>query len=704
MSTVTLALSGSNEVPPSVPLDLVMSIDCSNSMSGRMNETISATKNILTKLNPKNVKAGFVGWNESFKYSSNMTSNFRELAKRLDKIAPEGNTCLSVGLNASIDMLKNEKSSDMKAIILVSDGEENCNLDEKPCIDAKFAANLGIIVYTINVAPNNNYLLKCIADTTNGTYYELKEKDIQTLLGEVTNNVQNILAKDVVVSYAVPKDLEVSLQEGNITENNIKLLHFNIGTLSTNQKLDMNFNLFSEKPGSYVIGIEPESEITYTRYDGIKRSIPISSLTLNIKKEVQAENIGKSFLLNGQGSGGLARNKDTNVTVEKLIVPNANNTGPRIILRITAPWVTRADFVFAIDSSGSMFLDPQDANSTRKEVSKFIDQLNGISYPDGTKVDGRVSIMSWDNDVDFAYSPILNNNPNKAKMVPLGQALNDINTIFDKKYFKGFENETTQFDVGINNSIKILINNPPPSNYKNITKMFIIFVTDRSEFLDIDKNSSVLSQARKMNYVIYPIGLNVGPMMNDSLTRIAKQTNGYYGWSASTSQDIDRILEKNLKDITQKILYDTTVANDVMIVDSVYPYLTPDLTTLKGAKLLGFQSNPDGTKTLKLSIGNMSPGSVTEVSFDADINIDLPVDVTKDRSLFAYSVYNQTNKSEISYRWYNGENYTIDLPEGKMSIRNGQDGNEKVNIGIESGILAIFSLLVMYILRRSKHE
>lgn len=521
---------------------------------------------------------------------------------------------------------------------------------------------------------------------------------------------------DVQWYYNIPNGVNLS----NLTEpvniafvNGDKLLTWNIGNMSPNQTKRLVFNVSSEVPGQYTFGGSPSSAITYIRGNGTKstQAAPIIAIyvngdvsknaSTNINSEVPLiENIGGSFMLSGQGRGGLRKNATTNVTIEKLIMPNANNTGPKIVFRIKTPWVTKADFIFALDSSGSTFLTGDNV-TIEKEVTNFIKGLNGIRYDDGTKIDGRVSILSWNDNVSFAYSDIANKDPDKAKMVPLSQALSDINAIFSN--FKGYENNGTVFDVGLNNSIKILNNNLRSYAFKNITSKFIIFVTDRSEFTDIDKN--ILARARKMNYAIYPIGLNPGPMMKDSLTRMANQTNGYYGgWTASTTVDVDRPLADSMKNITQKVLYGTPVANDMIIVDSIYPYLTPDLSTIKGARLDGYYSNPDGTKTLKLYVGNLSPGNITEVSFDADINIDLPVDVTKSKSLFAYPVFNQTNESKISYKWYTGGNYTIELPEGKMNIRRGQVKTGKTQTGIESGIIAIFSLIGICILKGLKRE
>lgn len=704
-STVTLSLTGSNEVPPRVPIDLVLAIDKSNSMSGsRTNETTSAVKSLLAKFDPKNTKVGLVVWNETIRHSFNLTSKFNESYKNIDKISPKGNTCLSVGLNASINMLKNEKPTDLRVIILISDGEENCNFDEMPCVDAKLAAKLGILIYTVDVGSNKNNLLECIADTSNGTYYGLNQRGIRNTLIELGGNIKNILARNVVVSYAIPRDMGTDKLVSNTTANNIKLLNFNIGTISSNQNVNLSFNLFSSIPGSRIVGIDPFSVITYARYDGTQEAIPITSKTLNINEEEAIANVGQSFTLTGQGKGGFTKDIVTNLTVEKLIVPNGNNTGPRILLRITTPFITKADFVFALDSTGSLFLDKKNVEAIREEIPKFIKALNETSYTNGAKIDARISIISWDDDIDFAYSNITNTDPNKTKMVSLSQALKDIDMVLSDKYYNGNEKEVTLFEVGVNNSMKVLTANPPPSAQKNVTKRFIILVTDRSEFRDCNPNT--LDQARKMNFAIYPIGLNPGPLMNESLTDIAQQTKGYYEWCGSRTIELNRVIEDNLNNITQKIFYDNPVANDVVVVDSIYQYLTPDLSTIKNATLVSYNLNSDGTKTMTLYVGNLTPGKVTDVSFDADINIDLPVDVTKSRSSFVYSVHNQTNESRLSYKWFNGVNYKIDLPEGKISIRNGQPKAEKpsASTGMDFGIVTILCLLGIFILRRSKHD
>lgn len=129
--------------------------------------------------------------------------------KTLDKqlLIQEINKTQAVGYRTDIAYALNKSAEDFKnvngekIIILVSDGEENCDGD--PCQVAKDlrARGINVVVHTVGfaISDEGSEELKCISDATGGTYYDIKkEKDFINLF-----------------KYTLPKTTNVNPNVGN---------------------------------------------------------------------------------------------------------------------------------------------------------------------------------------------------------------------------------------------------------------------------------------------------------------------------------------------------------------------------------------------------------------------------------------------------------------------------------------------------------
>lgn len=401
------------------------------------------------------------------------------------------------------------------------------------------------------------------------------------------------------------------------------------------------------------------------------------------------------------------RDPYTNMTVSKSI--SGGDHGPRITLKLNAPGIEkiRTNVVIALDSSGSLGKGGQaeygeNIRKSMPEILKRIEEKMPIS---------NVSIISWDNNIDFAYSNLLNTNPYKCNLVPISQARKEIseNEVFlsnndfrnypiplnyimqfflsrsqPEKYYRCDENESTDLNVGLNSS-RIVLNKSSPNRLDGIRKL-IIFIAARSEFAGCDQSS--INQTKNENCDIHTIGVGVidDSDLQKELIKIAgnkSKTLGdrnKYHYSPGSAFYNDKVVAA-VADRALEQYFKENILNNISIIDTLYPYLKIDNQsinvvmnekTLNKSKLsIKSQINPDDTSTLKVVFGkdlNMKPSDVIQVSFDTVLDLSLPIDVTNSKTSRTYSIGRDTQNSNISYNWLgNNQIYTIPLPECNMA-------------------------------------
>ncbi|MGB9901949.1 vWA domain-containing protein, partial [Methanothrix sp.] len=155
ISTVSINLMG-GDVPCASPIDVVLSIDSSGSMTtsdpGDLRK--SAAMEFAAGLDLSMDRVGVVSWNISA-VSWPLTSNLNEIESSINSIGANGNTSLDTGLEAAIDLLP--ESSRSKVIVLLTDGIStdggHYTPPGVPGSPVDRARSKGIVVFTICLGP-----------------------------------------------------------------------------------------------------------------------------------------------------------------------------------------------------------------------------------------------------------------------------------------------------------------------------------------------------------------------------------------------------------------------------------------------------------------------------------------------------------------------------------------------------------------------
>jgi VWFA-related protein len=128
-----------------VPLDLVLAIDVSSSMTAAMPKVKEAVKQFLAALGPQD-RVTVLGFNDNIFTLTRKASDPADRARAVDRLAPWGATALYDVIIAGVDLLGREAGR--KAFVVFTDGEDQGS--HAPIIDAEHRLETsGVSLYMI---------------------------------------------------------------------------------------------------------------------------------------------------------------------------------------------------------------------------------------------------------------------------------------------------------------------------------------------------------------------------------------------------------------------------------------------------------------------------------------------------------------------------------------------------------------------------
>jgi len=428
--------------------------------------------------------------------------------------------------------------------------------------------------------------------------------------------------------------------------------------------------------------------------------------------------------LNVAGDEKTIRHQDTNVNVTKATTGIGANL--RFKYDIQTPKVDDFYFVLALDSSGSMGYggNSNEAEAVIYAVPKFLEETVN-TYKDRNI---SISILSWDDDIDFAYSELDNKKPGNAQIVKIEKAQKEMNnSVFgeidaDGYYYRCGEKDHTNLSKAVASSIEILDNNS--EDYYHRTSKFIILVTGVSEYENCSED--LIELANKKGYPIYVIGLD----LIDEKSNMFRDLRTLSGNKETRFQNLLSIgedLKEKLRKALNKALENATsepVAENVTLVESFYSYIVPGekahvhvIGYPEYDRIINVIKNSDSTVSFTLPDGLLAD-NITEITLDADFVLgEIPVSANDKSKPLIFSPLSNNTRSYISYNWLRKEQVDFDLPDVSIDVMSGvtntkpfEEGiteNPKENpiekpkdLGYNFGLLTFLSLSSMLCLMR----
>jgi len=186
-----------------IPVALGILIDNSGSMRDKRPAVNQAALNLVKASNPKD-EVFIVNFNEDYYLDQDYTSKIPQLKEALERIESRGGTALYDALVASADHLMKTARLEKKALLVVTDGEDNASRESLEAAVRRISVDGGPTVYTIGILGEEGRraekvakrALRIIAEQTGGVSFFPKD------LSEV-DAISNQVARDIRNQYSI---------------------------------------------------------------------------------------------------------------------------------------------------------------------------------------------------------------------------------------------------------------------------------------------------------------------------------------------------------------------------------------------------------------------------------------------------------------------------------------------------------------------
>ena len=287
---INISLEGIPYEGKVVPNDVVVVLDRSGSMSSHIPSMISAVQQFIDMVDLNQHSIGVVAYDHSV-MSTPLNTDKDELKQYVSTINYGGSTRIDLGINEAVNLLGGKRPATQGSIVLLTDGEAD---DRMAAIAAaENAKSKGYAFYTIafcsNDASQANQDLKKMA-TSEADHYRVWGADaLSNTYAEIAKKIGFAYAKDVEIKQNI-NSTAFSFVPGS-ADNTIPIPTINGQSLTWNMNqlgkgistLSYQIKVSETVPaGAYYHAAS--GGITYTDYNGNKRSISLNKVSISVKK------------------------------------------------------------------------------------------------------------------------------------------------------------------------------------------------------------------------------------------------------------------------------------------------------------------------------------------------------------------------------------------------------------------------------------
>jgi Ca-activated chloride channel family protein len=180
-----------------IPVSMGILIDNSGSMRDKRPAVNRAAINLVRASNPQD-EVFIVNFNDDAFLDQDFTSNIELLREALERIDARGGTAVYDAVIASANQLAKGAKRDKKALLLITDGEDNASRDTLEEAVKRVQDDAGPTVYTIGILGNDRQskrarrALERLAIETGGIAYFPKDlSEVDTISSAVAHDIRN---------------------------------------------------------------------------------------------------------------------------------------------------------------------------------------------------------------------------------------------------------------------------------------------------------------------------------------------------------------------------------------------------------------------------------------------------------------------------------------------------------------------------------
>jgi len=169
-------------------------LDASGSITSEMNQYLRQSANaFLDSLDGVLDEGVVVHFNGTATIAQSLTSDVSALRAAVSALPRTGSTAMWDGLSYAMQELADKGSHERKAVILITDSDDNASVFATPSKVLAYAGEHDIMVYTITLhLTSRELVLRNIAQQTDGRHYSLPELySLQSIYREVAALLRN---------------------------------------------------------------------------------------------------------------------------------------------------------------------------------------------------------------------------------------------------------------------------------------------------------------------------------------------------------------------------------------------------------------------------------------------------------------------------------------------------------------------------------
>jgi Ca-activated chloride channel family protein len=181
------------------PLSIGLVIDNSGSMRNRRQRINSAVLAFVRESNPED-EAFIVNFGDTAYVEQQFTSSLGDLIDAFERLSPRGQTALYDAITLSADKLTKEARKDVRAILLVSDGEDNASKSKYEDALRRLQES-NVTLYAIGLTEDARSgqrpsakakkVLQDLADATGGAaYFPKSVEEVEQLCREIAHDLR----------------------------------------------------------------------------------------------------------------------------------------------------------------------------------------------------------------------------------------------------------------------------------------------------------------------------------------------------------------------------------------------------------------------------------------------------------------------------------------------------------------------------------
>ena len=158
-----------------------------------------AALNLVRASNPQD-EVFIVNFNEEPYLDQDFTSNIDQMKEALERVVSRGGTAMYDALVAASDHLRKSAKLDKKALLVITDGEDNASRETLEAAIRRLAVDGGPTVYTIGLlneeekgpAKKAKRALRLVAEQTGGvSFFPENYNDVDTITKQVAHDIRN---------------------------------------------------------------------------------------------------------------------------------------------------------------------------------------------------------------------------------------------------------------------------------------------------------------------------------------------------------------------------------------------------------------------------------------------------------------------------------------------------------------------------------